>query len=146
VGVVLAVLGAVLLSALPSSQPAGKPPPPPDWSAQVRAAPLERGATALFTYRAGSGDAFDLRVTLRPLPRGLRFVRAGSSPSRLVGGRPTWTREFPGRRAVVRSVRIAVRVQTGVAPGTRLCLTLRQVATNGGVPDVVPLRACSTVL
>jgi len=112
----------------------------------VRVPPLERGAQAAFTYSAHSADAFDLRVTLNPLPRGLRFVRAASSPFRLVGGRPTWARAFPGRRTVVRTVRIAVRVEPGVRPGTRLCLTLRQVATNGGAPDVVGLRACSSVL
>ncbi|HWN22491.1 MAG TPA: hypothetical protein VNP93_10995 [Gaiellaceae bacterium] len=142
----LAVLAASALSALAAAPPADRPPPPPDWSAQVRAAALERGAQAVFTYRASSADAFDLRVTLRPLPRGLRFVRAASSPFRLVGGRPTWAREFPGRQTIVRSVRIAVRVEPGASPGTRLCLTLRQVASNGGAPDVVPLRACSSVL
>lgn len=141
----LAVLAASALSALAAAPPADRPPPPPDWSAQLDAPRLERAATTVFTYRAGSSDALELRVTLLPLPRGLLFVRTQSSPSKLVGGRPTWARRFPGRTPAVRSVRIAVRTAAGASQGTRLCLTLRQVASNGGAPDVVPLRACASV-
>lgn len=138
----LAAGGSALLTG--AALGAGRPPPPADWSSAVAHPRMVPGARVVYEYRASSADAFDLTVSVTKLPAALRLVRVGSTPYRLVDGRPTWTLRFPGGPAT-RSVRIRLEVKASTRIGARLCFTLRQVATNGGVPDVVPLAVCDDV-
>jgi hypothetical protein len=140
----LALVVALAALAVTASA-AGRPPPPPDWSSRVERPRLSPGAIVAYTYRATSDDAFDLHVTLQSLPRGARVLRPGTSPYRLVAGKPTWTLRFSGRRREDRSFRLRVRVPAAARAGARFCLVLRQVARYGGVPDDVSLPVCDTL-
>jgi hypothetical protein len=123
-----------------------RPPPPPDWSAHLTRPTLRPGGVVTYEYRAVSSDAFDLRVSLHELPPQLTLVK-GMPPHRLIGGRPTWSFEFPGGRAgeVARGFKLKLRVDGATDVGSKVCVRLRQVASNGGVPDVVPLVVCGVV-
>jgi len=125
----------------------GRPPPPPDWSAHVAPPTLVQGAIATYVYRVTSSDAFDLRVSLWRLPSQLTLVKTGTSRHAIADGRPTWQLAFPGGRAgeVERTFRLRVKVAPTARVGSRLCLTLRQVSSYGGVPDVVAMPVCATV-
>jgi hypothetical protein len=119
-----------------------KPPPPPVFESGIRHGPLVAGQLATFTYRIESADAFTL--TLTQLPSALTVLRLGSSPYRLVGGRPTWTRTLPGRTLSSRSVQVRVRLGRAWA-GRNVCLRMEERLAYGGVPDVFEKRSCGTV-
>jgi hypothetical protein len=140
----LAALGVLSFAALDAG---GRPPPPPDWSAHVAPPTLAPGAVVTYVYRLTSSDAFDMRVSLLKLPPQLMLVQRGTSRHALEDGRPTWRLALPGGRAgeVTRTFSLRVKVAPTARVGSRLCVTLRQVASNGGVPDVVALPVCATV-
>jgi hypothetical protein len=140
----LAALGVLSFAALDAG---GRPPPPPDWSAHVAPPVLVPGAVVTYEYRVTSSDAFDLRVSLLKLPPQLALVKTGTSRYLVADGRPTWDLAFAGGRAgrVARTFKLRVKVLATARVGSRLCVTLRQVASNGGMPDVVALPVCATV-
>ena len=119
-----------------------KPPPPPVFESGIQHGPLVAGRIATFTYRIESADAFTLTLTQQR--SALTVLRTGSSPYRLVSGRPTWTRALPGRTPSSRSVQLRVRLGLAWA-GRNVCLKLEERLTYGGVPDVFEKRSCGTV-
>jgi hypothetical protein len=124
---------------------ASKPPPPPDWDSTYNLSRLLPGRTATFWYSVDSADAVDVHVTLTTLPPALRLLDAGTTPYRRVAGKPTWTLSLPGGHSAVRGLRFRVRVSSRSRRGDLPCFTLRQSATSGGKPDVIPLRLCYRV-
>jgi hypothetical protein len=124
---------------------AGRPPPPAEWTSRLDRPHPRPGAVSEYALHASSRDAFELRVTLLELPPRLRLARKGTSAYRVVAGHPTWVLRFPGRALVQRTLRLSLAVDAAARPGSKLCVRLRQVASNGGVPDVVPLVACDVV-
>ena len=130
----LAVVSVALVAA---GVAAARPEPPPEWHTRAVHQPLRAGATATFTYRVTSADAFTLAVSLRPLPSRLLLVTT----------RRNWSLVFPGETTVDRAVVLRVRVRRATPLGTRLCVTLRQTAAStGGVPTVVPASSCGRVV
>jgi hypothetical protein len=121
---------------------AQKPPPPPVFESGIQHGQLIAGRIATFTYRIESADAFTLTLTQQR--SALTVLRTGSSPYRLVAGRPTWTRALPGRTLSGRSVQVRVRLGPAWA-GRNVCLKLEEKLTYGGVPDVFEKRSCGTV-
>jgi hypothetical protein len=140
----LAALGVLSFAALDAG---GRPPPPPDWSAHVAQPTLVPGTVATYEYGVTSSDAFVMRVSLLKLPPQLALVPTGTSRHAMADGRPMWALEFPGGRAgrLTRTFRLRVKVAPSARVGSKLCVTLRQVASYGGVPDVVELPVCATV-
>ena len=130
----LAVAVAALVAAGAAT---ARPEPPPEWQTRAAHQLLRAGATATFTYRIASADAFTLAVSLRPLPSRLL----------LTSTRRNWTLVFPGDAVVERRVVLRVRVRRGTPLGTRLCVNLRQTATStGGVPIVATTSSCGRVV
>jgi hypothetical protein len=141
-GRLCALTGVVLVAPSLALAAALKPPPPPEYSSSIRQPALVAGRTVTFAYRVESADAFELTLTQQP--SALRVVRVGSSPYRLVAGRPTWTLSLPGRAVTTRSVQIRVRLERGWA-GRNVCLKLQESLAYGGVPDVFQQRSCGIV-
>jgi hypothetical protein len=138
-------LAAALSAALvPGGASAGidRPPPPPEFASLIEHGPLVAGRTATFTYRVQSDDYF--RLTLTRKRSALVPLRTGSTPYRLVAGRPTWAATLPGRVLTTRVVRIRVRVGAAWA-GRNVCLALEEKLEYGGVPDVFEKRSCARV-
>jgi hypothetical protein len=106
--------------------------------------PLRPGAVVALEVHIVSADGFDLEVQLDALPATLRLAD-GSTRHAHVGGRPAWKLRFAGRRPETKAFRVVLAVSPDATPGTRVCLRLRQVASNGGVRDVVELPVCATV-
>jgi hypothetical protein len=122
-----------------------RPPPPAEWASRISGPRLAAGSSATFVYRASSADALRLTVSLQPLPKDLRLVRSRTTPYATFAGRPRWELRFPGRSATERRITLRIRVLPTAPVGRRLCFTLLQVASNGGVADVVPRSACARV-
>jgi hypothetical protein len=120
-------------------------PPAAAWSSQLTTANLVAGRSAVATYSVSSDDSFVMRVTLVELSPTLRIDRGKSTPFTIVGGKPTWTLRFaqptPARHSL--GIRIVFAAPKTVDRKRPFCLGLRQVASNGGVPDVVPIRRCA---
>ena len=116
---------------------AARPEPPPEWQTRATHQPLRAGATATFTYRVTSADAFTLAVSLRPLPSRLL----------LVGTRRKLDARLPGRRDGGAAGRAPRSGPACDASGHRLCVTLRQTsASTGGVPIVAAASSCGRVV
>ena len=61
------LLASALAALVVAGAAAARPEPPPEWQTRATHQPLRAGATATFTYRVTSADAFTLAVSLRPL-------------------------------------------------------------------------------
>jgi hypothetical protein len=141
----LTCLSALLLAALAPAAGA-RPGPPAVWSSTLTAPRLVAERTGSYVYGATSADALHLTVTLEKLPPQLRLLRIGSTPYRLVAGRATWSLNFPAGEGITNRIAVRVRVAAAARVGSTVCVTLRQVAeSGGGVPEVVPKRACAKV-
>ena len=140
------LLGSLaLLAAIPVFASA-RPGPPPVWSSSVASPPLTPGKTATFVYSATTADTLVLTVTLKQLPPSLQLLRAGSTGYRLAGKSPTWTLLFAAGAESTKKLLWRVQVARSARVGTRLCLTLRQVARGPRAgQDVLPGRVCATV-
>ena len=142
----LLLASLALLTAVPVLADA-RPAPPPVWSSSVATPRLTPGHTATFVYSATTADTLVLTVSVKQLPDALRLLRAGSTSYRLDGKRPTWTLLFAAGPESTKRLVWRVRVARSARAGSRLCLTLRQVARGAsGGPDVVPGRVCATVV
>jgi hypothetical protein len=134
-----------LLAAIPVFASAG-PGPGPVWSSSVASPRLTPGTAATFVYSATTADTLVLSVTLKQLPPSLQLLRTGSTGYRLASKSPTWTLLFAAGAKSTKKLLWRVQVARSARVGTRLCLTLRQVARGArGGPDVVPGRVCATV-
>lgn len=141
----LLLASLALLVAVPVFASA-RPVPPPVWSSSVAIPRLTPGTTATFVYSATTADTLVLTVTLKQLPPPLRLLRAGSTGYRLTGKSPTWTLLFAAGEESTKKLLWRVQVARSAQVGTRLCLTLRQVARGArSGPDVVTARVCTTV-
>ena len=139
-------IGALLLLAALVPAAGARPGPPAIWSSTLVAPKLVPARTGVFVYRATTADALSLTVTLEKLPPQLRLLRLGSTPYRLVGGRATWTLNFPAGEGITSRIGIRVGVARTARVGGTVCINLRQIAeSGGGVPEIVPKRVCRVV-